>query len=75
MQRDFRVISGKVLQLLQILYQNNQINTEQKNELVRETKSALVSCNDRIIYDKLTSIKYTVGLEFRNHINDVLDSF
>lgn len=71
-----RLLSPKVLDLVQMLYQNKQIDTTQKNELTKKLQKG-ISCEtiqDRIELRKaLQELQQQVGAPFKPSVRTIAE--
>jgi hypothetical protein len=76
-QYDLKVLSPKVLELVQELYQNNQIDAAKKNLLVRSYKRAMLSGTPADMEDakaEFEIVRKEVGAPFRHDVYKVVES-
>lgn len=68
MQRNLRVNMFEILQNIQILWQNNQITTEQKDKIVSLLKDEIAENEDTggELYNLFRTIKHSVDVDFRD---------
>lgn len=73
-QKSLRVNMFDFLSNLQILYQNNQINTQQKDEISMLARKCLSSnLYNEELSNVLRNIKQSVDLEFKDLVYECLE--
>lgn len=66
----FRVVVPKLMQNIQILYQNGEISAKEKNELCQMVRQALESKNPENLHSKFMAMRY--GTLFIDVVNDCI---